>query len=1092
MAFNLATATKTETLLDAFLEDISSLDPFEKKWVVTSGKGMRTWMKQAIASKNGISANLCFLSPERAVWSFANLPETENLISGRNPFSKERLAWKIRQVLPEIHQQNPETFKMLTPFITDEDPIKKIQLCWEIATVFDEYLHYRPELLEKWENGQDQLNCPDEVWQAPLWRRINCLMPCPSLYNLIKEESFAQTAPSQLFLFYLSPLSTVHFQAFAAFSSRKTLHAYLLQPTDQYWQQVLSKKEQLTRQSENQSDEDMYLELGPPLLGSLGKSWQKLIFQFENLDSYDPNFHSKIDKSSQTNALVSLQKLLLDMPEPKDLERIKYQSCDSSIQVHSTHGPLREIQILYDFILDQFNQDPDLKPNQILVLCPNLQKYSALVEAIFDNPEEKTKRIPYGLCDRQWRSESRVIDTFYHLLEFAESRATARDFFTLISRPAIREKFDLEAEDLEIIRWWIEQNQIAWGFDLEHKDFLSLPAFEENTWQNGIDRMLLGFLAGKFAIQGFEKLSPFDEIEGEKVEILSKFIEIVDFLNLLHQKCTQKRTPNAWQKILEEFCIKPFFKEDDKSHRDLVEIRKSLSFLTNETEGNDDAEPLAVIRLHLERTLSEKSLFSRHLTYGVTFASLRSARGIPAKVICLLGMNGGEFPVSQTAPSFDLCKTRPKYTDRNQTEEDRLLVMEAILCTRKCFYLSFQGQSNTNNDSIPPSVVVEEIIEQLDDLLDFSLENHIKNAKDAFLTQHPLQAFSKHLFKVFGEEENQNHFFSPDGSRSFSITSCKGAIALAEEQKRGKPFCPEPIVEEKQDHSKIRLLDIAYFWRNPSAFFLEHSLQVSTQEVSSLLPENERLSDCPWQDSSIKRSLIEQFLDEKDLADSYEELRRENLLPTGQIGRALHTSMIAELSTMFRRTYPNFKQRIPKFSMVGFLQGIEIKGEIGPFFEDTYFSFQSSKLKGKNCMEGFILHLFHNLYGPAPGKSKTVVAGIDKSISFAPVSLNRGEEILAQLLEFYFKGLAEPLPFFPNAALAWLEQTIKHETTKKRKNASEPIDCARKEWENNLGGEGNEFATELIYSKDPWELPGTIELNEKVMDFIHELGEFVL
>ena len=143
-------------------------------------------------------------------------------------------------------------------------------------------------------------------------------------------------------------------------------------------------------------------------------------------------------------------------------------------------------------------------------------------------------------------------------------------------------------------------------------------------------------------------------------------------------------------------------------------------------------------------------------------------------------------------------------------------------------------------------------------------------------------------------------------------------------------------------------------------------------------------------------------------------------------------------------------------------------------------------------MEGFILHLFHNLYGPAPGKSKTVVAGIDKSISFAPVSLNRGEEILAQLLEFYFKGLAEPLPFFPNASLAWLEQTIKHESTKKRKNSLEPIDCARKNWENDRGGEGNEFATELIYSKDPWELPGTIELNETVMGFMHELGEFVL
>ena len=85
-------------------------------------------------------------------------------------------------------------------------------------------------------------------------------------------------------------------------------------------------------------------------------------------------------------------------------------------------------------------------------------------------------------------------------------------------------------------------------------------------------------------------------------------------------------------------------------------------------------------------------------------------------------MNGGEFPLSPTVPSFDLCKTNPKYTGRNQPEEDRLLVMEVILCTRKCLYLSYQGQSNKNNDTIPASIVVEEIIEQLDDLLDFSME----------------------------------------------------------------------------------------------------------------------------------------------------------------------------------------------------------------------------------------------------------------------------------------------------------------------------------------------------------------------------------
>ena len=235
----------------------------------------------------------------------------------------------------------------------------------------------------------------------------------------------------------------------------------------------------------------------------------KLIFQFEEYEFYDPHFAKSEVSPSPDHTLSLLQNLLLEMPEKKDLNKVNLPGDDQSIQIHSCHGPYREIQVLQDFILDQFNQDPSLKPSDILVLCPNLQKYSSVIEAIFENPEESERKIPFGICDRKWRSESRIIDTFYHILEFAESRATARDFFTLISRPAIRQNFDLDDNDLEQIHWWIEKTEIAWGLDSQHKKSLSLPEFKENTWQHGIDRMLLGFCTGHLNGGGFSRYSSF-------------------------------------------------------------------------------------------------------------------------------------------------------------------------------------------------------------------------------------------------------------------------------------------------------------------------------------------------------------------------------------------------------------------------------------------------------------------------------------------------------------------------------------------------------------------------------------------------------
>ena len=378
-----------------------------------------------------------------------------------NPFSKERIAWKIRNILSEIITEYPSEFNLVYSFIDKDDPLKKIQFCWEVATVFDGYLHYRPELIENWENGEIDYKNPDEPWQAILWKRISSELPCPPISTLCRENSFASQGHNKIYFFGFSPIPKVYVQAFSKFSEKHELHLFCIQPTDQYWNHVLSNRQQLELQF---SGEESYLELGPPLLGALGKSWQKFILLLENSDIYNPEFIYHNDSKIEETILIALQRHLLQMPEGNNHQNFIYRDSDNSIQFHSCHSSLREVQVLQDFLLDQFNQNPDLLPSDILVICPQIQEYSALVKSVFDNPESDKKHIPYGICDRQWRNESRIIDTFYNLLEFAEGRANARDFYSLISRPALCQKFQLDEEELEIIRWWVKRNKHCLGF----------------------------------------------------------------------------------------------------------------------------------------------------------------------------------------------------------------------------------------------------------------------------------------------------------------------------------------------------------------------------------------------------------------------------------------------------------------------------------------------------------------------------------------------------------------------------------------------------------------------------------------------------
>ena len=65
-------------------------------------------------------------------------------------------------------------------------------------------------------------------------------------------------------------------------------------------------------------------------------------------------------------------------------------------------------------------------------------------------------------------------------------------------------------------------------------------------------------------------------------------------------------------------------------------------------------------------------------------------------------------------PSFDLCKLKPEYTDRNQSEEDRLLIMESILCRQTLFTLVLLANLTKIMKKSHHQIVIDEIIEQLD------------------------------------------------------------------------------------------------------------------------------------------------------------------------------------------------------------------------------------------------------------------------------------------------------------------------------------------------------------------------------------------
>jgi exodeoxyribonuclease V gamma subunit len=121
------------------------------------------------------------------------------------------------------------------------------------------------------------------------------------------------------------------------------------------------------------------------------------------------------------------------------------------------------------------------------------------------------------------------------------------------------------------------------------------------------------------------------------------------------------------------------------------------------------------------------------MTGNITFCALHPMRSIPAKIICLLGMDHDKFPKSGSKYGFDLIRSVPREGDRSSNLDERQLFLDLILSARDHLFISYTGKGIRDNKTRPPSPCLEELYQWLCSVF---------GKQDCFRQQHPLQAFS--------------------------------------------------------------------------------------------------------------------------------------------------------------------------------------------------------------------------------------------------------------------------------------------------------------------------------------------------------------
>src|SRR5690242_7835029 len=163
---------------------------FEPETVVVQSVGMGRWLSLRLAEAHGICANVRFPFPQKVVSEIfaAVLPDAP---SGR-AFERDILSWRIMQILPALNAR--AEFAPVRRYLAgDRQAMKRYQLAHKIGEVFDRYLVFRPELILRWDAGEDQND-----WQAILWRELaqeNPRSHPPALAKRLRAELHKRKAP---------------------------------------------------------------------------------------------------------------------------------------------------------------------------------------------------------------------------------------------------------------------------------------------------------------------------------------------------------------------------------------------------------------------------------------------------------------------------------------------------------------------------------------------------------------------------------------------------------------------------------------------------------------------------------------------------------------------------------------------------------------------------------------------------------------------------------------------------------------------------------------------------------------------------------
>lgn len=950
-----------------------------RETIVVPSSALARWLEFRLADALGIAAHIDWAFPAEFAWRLiaAVLPE----VGEENPFAACRMRWRLLRLCQESAEA------ALAAYLADDDGRKGWELARRLAALYGRYLVERPEWLMTWAHGQRLGLGADEHWQAALWQRLIAELSVNGLEHPM-ERFFARLAsdakarerlPRRLTMFCSSEdLPELYWRFFTRLADYCEIEAYALSPSREYWAEIVHPRQRLRLALERPEAAALF-EVGHPLLASLARGRRHVVARLAEMAQCEEHY-----VAPPPTLLGRLQADLMTLAES-----VGEADDDGTIEFHACHGPQREAEVLADRLLALFERWPQLQPADILILTPDVETYGPVLQAALEEAPTP-RRIPCRIADMPLR-EASSLRALMRLSETLNGDFSAESVLGLLDERLIRRAFALSEEEIGYLREWVAEAGARWGIDGAFRAARGAPDEETHSWRFALRRLLVSVaMPDETAL--YEDLVPVVGIEGSGAELLGRFLDFLEALFAVAREWSATMPPAAgWARL--RMLAERFLLPEEEEMEEWLRLIRALDELAAITKAAGVQRPVAITVLlaELAESLGARASPRAFASGRATIAALAPGRPLPARVVCLVGMNEGSWPQAGWPDSFDLLAQKPRPSDIDRRNEERYALLSALLSARDALLVTFTGADPHGHAEFPPAAPVAEIIDAVARLTNQSAT--------ALVIRHPLQPFAaeycngrdRRLF-TYAEE-----CFPEQGQEGRGF----GAVALA-----------KPATAAPQEVERDRL---AAALTAPARFFLRDCLGVTLEAGAACIEEHEPFIVAGLDEHRLRTTIAEMQRRGLSNTEAYARARGEGLLPHGIGGKIVFFERESEIAVLLASVRaaaggetPSrlpFAVEVGGWRVTGAFEGVTRAGLIG---------WRAGRLRVRDRLCCWLDHLLWQLVAPAEASRASAFFALDGRLRFAP--LQDAALHLTYWLDLYRRAQVQPLPFHPETA----------------------------------------------------------------------------